>query len=559
MPSDVTGKTLDFSDQKLLKTTPDLSTYKKLFIDTETTGLDPDKDEIVLIQVCTGEETFVIDAKEANLEPLKKALEDKDTLKVFHNAAFDGLMLREKLGCEVQNVFDTLIAEKLLTVGVGTKGTCELETVAKKYLGIDLDKSNQKSFTLDLPITPEMIEYAAKDAAVLPEIFEAQKKALYEQDLIPTAELEFSIIPAMMDVKLRGILLDQDKIETLRKSLQAKILHLETCLREFANINFRSPKQVLGVLKDLGFNVLSTGTEVLEGIEHSFAKLMVEHREASKLFSTYAEALPKRINSATGRIHPRFIQASANTGRMSCEKPNLQQIPKEKEWRDIFVAPPGYKLVTADYSQIELRILAELAQDQKYIEIFKAGEDLHQRTADLMGISRRAAKAINFGIIYGSGPAALAKSLGISVEAAKQFIDTHYSTFPAVKRCLEGLEVKPFRDGYTKTMLGRKRFFSEIEKMREEGEVRRQGRNTPIQGTCVDILKQAIYLIWRNLRGFDAGIVLLVHDEIVIECRDDLVERVLQIMKDSMTQAGEEFLKSVPVTVEITVDQRWKK
>jgi DNA polymerase-1 len=347
-------------------------------------------------------------------------------------------------------------------------------------------------------------------------------------------------------------------LELLRKQLQGRIEDFETRLRDFAQINFSSPKQVLTVLKGLGFTVESTKKEVLAEINHSFTELLIEHRETSKLLSSFANRLPKHTR-LDGRIHPEFHQLGAKTGRFTCSNPNLQQIPKEQEWRDLFVAPPGFKLITADYGQIELRILAEFSRDPKLIEAFKAGKDFHQEVVNLMGVSRKIAKAINFGIMYGMGPGRLAKHLGVKFSEAQKFLEDYYKAFPKVKRCLEQLEVRPIIDGYTVTPLGRKRYFNVPQTMKEHGELKRQGRNTPIQATCGDILKKAVLSISENLKGRRAGIVNLVHDEIVVEAEDGIAGDLAKVVETCMVRAGEEFIKAVPVTVDVTIDQRWKK
>ena len=216
-------------------------------------------------------------------------------------------------------------------------------------------------------------------------------------------------------------------------------------------------------------------------------------------------------------------------------------------------------MITADYSQIELRIIAEFSQDPKFLEAFNAGEDFHQKTADLVGIPRNAAKSLNFGLMYGMGPTGLAKQISVNSEDAQKFIQAYFEAFPKVKRCLEDLETKPFTVGHTTTPLGRKRYFRDVTTMREHGVVKRQGRNTPIQATCGDILKKAILLLWENFTGMDISIVNLVHDEIVVECPDNMVKDAAKVVEDYMVQAGEEFIKSVPVTVDVSIDARWKK
>lgn len=532
--------------------------HHQIFVDTETTGLDPYANDLVLIQIKAGDEVFLINLKDSDLEPVKHALEDPKILKVFHNAIFDLKFLKKHLGCSVNNIFDTMIAERLLTAGISTLRDCSLESLAKKYLNVTLNKSCQKSFD-GLELTQAQIDYARADVDILQSIFEAQKKQLKNKGLIETAQLEFSIIPAMADMELKGILVDTEKLSEIQKKLEASLLELEKELKDYASINVSSPKQVLETLNGMGFKVEDTKDSTLEGIDHPFVKLILKHRRASKLHSSFATKLPTRVNPHTGRIHPDFLQVGTDTGRISCQKPNLQQIPKEQEWRDLFMAPEGYKMITADYSQIELRILAEFSRDPKFLEAYKMREDLHQKVADSLGISRDAAKTVNFGIIYGMGPSGLSKQLGIKTAEAEKIINAYFGTYSKVKRTLEELEAKPLVNGFAVTPLGRKRFFGNVSDMKEHSAMKRKGRNTPIQSTCGDILKKAIHLLYESLGAMEAGIINVIHDEILIECRNEDIEEAAGIIRNCMVQAGEEFIKAVPVEVNITVDQRWKK
>nr|BDD45666.1 hypothetical protein 14 [Desulfobacterales bacterium] len=545
--------------RKLYDTVPDLTGHTKLFVDTETTGLDPHSDRLVLVQIHAGDHTVIMDARKADLTPLKPILEDKSVLKVLHNAAFDIKFLKKNLGCNVVGIFDTFLAERLITAGTGTLRDCSLRNVAKKYLDKNVDKSQQVSFAENCEIGPEQLEYAAVDVEVLPGIFEAQKSQLTQQGLVDTARLEFDLSPVIAGIELKGVAIDTDRLGALRQALSERITELEGDLGKYASINYRSASQVIGALHELGFDVPSTKRTVLESIDHPFAALMLEYREASKLASSFAEKLPTHISPATGRIHPSFMQIGTDTGRMSCRKPNLQQIPKQQQWRDLFVAPPGYELITADYSQIELRILAEFSQDEAYIKAFNAGDDFHQRTADLIGIDRGAAKAINFGLVYGMSAGALSKRIDVTLTESERFIRRYFAAFPKVRRCLEDFAAKPIVDGYTATPLGRKRFFRGAGTLREHGELKRKGRNTPIQSTCGDILKQAVLDMVGAFAGHDAHIVNLVHDEVVVECKAVQADEVARIIRSSMTAAASEVLKSVPVEVDLVIDRVWRK
>jgi DNA polymerase I-like protein with 3'-5' exonuclease and polymerase domains len=535
----------------------------RLFIDTETTGLDPLFDELALIQVMAGDEIFLLQPG----EDLSSVFANEKILKIFHNAKFD----LQFLGINCTNIFDTYLSERLLTAGVTPLRELGLENLVRKYLGIDLDKSLQTSFKPGQEFTAEQIEYAAMDVKVLGPIFQAQKAKLREQGLVQTALLEFSIVPATARIERVGMLVDLDRLETLKNRLTSRITYLEEELGKqvkdlelsdqkelFGNgINFRSPDQVKRVLRVLGFKVESTGVKELRKIDHSFAKTLLQHRKASKLLSSFVEALSKHINPHTGRIHPAFHQLGTDTGRYTCSKPNLQQIPKEQEWRDLFIAPPGHKIITSDYSQIELRILAEFSQDPVFLEAYRTGKDLHKETASQIGLSRDAAKAINFGLCYGMSSTGLAERLGISSKEAQEFISTYFRAYPRVKSTLDQLGLKAVSSGYSETPLGRKRYFKPADSFGAQKSLERKGRNTPIQATCGDILKTAV----RNLMKYpDLEIVNLVHDEIVVEVSEELASmEMVEKIREAMVRAGEEFLYSVPVEVDIVVDDVWRK
>ena len=522
---------------------------KRIFIDTETSGLDPFNDELVLIQAMVGNQIFLLEPG----EDLSRILVDSKILKIFHNAKFD----LQFLGTQCSPLFDTFVAERLLSTGITQLRELSLENLVKKYLEIELDKSLRETFDKGQELTEKQISYAAMDVKVLEGIFEQQKVLLVDQGLIETARLEFSIVPAVAQIELNGMLIDVKKLQLLKTTLTSRIAHLEEQLRKHANINFRSPRQVKETLQKLGFKVKSTGVETLKKIDHPFTRTLAEHRKASKLLSSFVEALPKHINPKTGRIHPKFHQLGADTGRFTCSKPNLQQIPKEQEWRDLFVASPDHKLITADYNQIELRIIAEFSQDPVFLEAYKSGKDLHQVTADQIGINRDQAKAINFGLCYGQTSSGLAEKLDISSKKAQDFITRYFKQYPAVKNTLDQLGLKGISAGYSETPLGRKRYFKPADSFSAQKSLERKGRNTPIQATCGDILKKAIqYLMSKP----ELKIINLVHDEIVFEIsEEEATMEAVKAIREAMVRAGQEFIKSVPIKVEIVVDDVWRK
>ena len=308
--------------------------------------------------------------------------------------------------------------------------------------------------------------------------------------------------------------------------------------------------------------------EILQKINHPFAQTLVKHRKNSKLISSFINKLPNHINSVTGRIHPEFYQLGAKAGRFTCQNPNLQQIPKVQAWRDLFKAPKGYKILTADYSQIELRIMAEYSQDPAFLEAYRTGKDLHSKTAaDMFNVTidqvtkeqRNIAKTINFGLCYGMTSKGLSESLNIDSDRAEHFINQYFRTYPQVKVTLQQLGMKAISTGYATTLLGRKRYFKAASSFGTQKSLERKGRNTPIQGTCADILKKAIDYLQHSLTAYDAKIINLVHDEIVIEVRNDQAEEVKEIVEKDMVRAGRDFIKSIPIEVDIIVDNVWRK
>jgi DNA polymerase I-like protein with 3'-5' exonuclease and polymerase domains len=537
---------------------------KKIFIDTETGGLDPLNDDLVLIQVMAGDEIFFLDPD----EDMSLILANRRILKVGHNLKFD----LQFLGNRCAPLFDTFVAERLLTVGITPLRKLSLENLAQKYLNIELDKTLRTSFEKGQRLTPDQIQYAAWDVEVLEPIFQAQKKKLKELGLVGAALLEFSIVPAVAQIELNGMLVDLKKLEILKQTLTTRVAYLDEKLRnivkdirlsdqgelfDLGSINYRSPDQVRRTFHALGLRLRSTGIGTLKKIDHPFAKTLVKYRKASKLLSSFVEALPKHINPKTERIHPGFHQLGTDTGRFTCSKPNLQQIPKEQEWRDLFVAPPGHKIITADYNQIELRILAELSQDPVFLEAYHHGKDLHQETANQIEVTREIAKTINFGLCYGMGSRGLAERLNIPVKDARSFISAYFKAYPRVKATLDQLGLKALSSGYSETPLGRKRYFKPVDSFSAQKSLERKGRNTPIQATCGDILKKAIqYLMDKP----ELKIINLVHDEIVFEVpSENATPATVQIIEKDMVRAGKEFLKTVPMVVDIAVNDVWKK
>ena len=567
---------------------------RHVFIDTETTDLCPINDDIVLIKIHAGNHTYIINTVPIGIDEdvnyfydgIRKIFEDRAIIKILHNAKFDISFLKYHLFRNIRfaNVFDTYLAEKLLTAGISKKGDHSLSSVVKKYTGYDLDKSQQKSFSDNYELTKEQLTYAVNDVLVLKPVFQQQRELLMKSGLVDTAMLEFSIIPAVVDIELSGMLIDVDKLSAMKKSSTDQLNELENQLNQHTesidtgdsqlklfkgnSINFNSPAQVKSILHKLGYPVESTSTEILQKIDLPFAQTLVKHRKNSKLISSFINKLPNHINPVTGRIHPEFHQLGPEAGRFTCQNPNLQQIPKLQAWRDLFKAPEGYKILTADYSQIELRIMAEYSQDPAFLEAYRTGKDLHSNTAaDMFNVTidqvtkeqRNIAKTINFGLCYGMTSRGLSERLNIDSDRAEHFINQYFRSYPQVKATLQQLGMKALSTGYATTILGRKRYFKKASSFGAQKSLERKGRNTPIQGTCADILKKAIDYLQHSLAEYDAKIINLVHDEIVIEVRNDQAEEVKEIVEKDMVQAGRDFIKSIPIEVDIIVDNVWRK
>jgi DNA polymerase I-like protein with 3'-5' exonuclease and polymerase domains len=488
------------------------------------------------------------------------------------------------------SLFCTSIAEKILTAGKnGLKH--HLADLVKHYSDIELDKSQAKGFKCGQDLTTEQIAYAANDVIVLRPIFEQQAEKLEAENLISTAQLEFSIVAAIADMELKGVTIDKALCESLKAEAGGEAEKLECEMDEYLVsqgikpavnqkslfisdkkqhlINYNSRDQLLPVLKRLGVNVSDAQRKTLEKIKHPFVEKRLKFKKTKDLISKLLKPLPTFINSETNRIHANFHQLGANaSGRFSCSKPNLQQIHNNQKYRNLIVAPKGYKFITADYSQIELRILAEISNDQAMIEVFKSGKDLHTETAAAVNnISpdtvtkeqRSAAKTVNFGLVYGKHVSTLAKDLQISEAQAQRLVEKILGLYPKAKEYLQRCETEVFVKKYAATINGRKRYFTDDELERFENSVKREARNSPIQGTGADIIKQAIFETFEKLKALNVHLVLTVHDELVFEAPEETVEQAKVLIETGMIKAARTYLKQVPIKVDIEIDKVWRK
>lgn len=577
------------TDGKVEEVVGELKKQEILAVDTEASELDPYNTNLVLVQVATAQKAFIFNVQKVSLDPLKPLLEDSKRLKLVQNGKFDYEMIKVNLGITLENVFDTMLAERILTTGFKRENS--LEALALKYLDIQLDKNIRDTFGRAPKLTPKQLEYAALDVLVLFPIFKIQFRELQKEKLTRIAQLEFRCLSVVAEMELHGSSIDVEKwrenlknLSEKRDMIAARIqeemrpLYQTTQVDLFGNhvdvVNLNSPIQILDALRKVGLDLPSTGEAILRRADHSLAKMLLEYRGYEKLISAFGENLLAKINPKTGRIHPDFMQIGADTGRFACSNPNLQQIPTDSAFRSCFVPAEGYKFVVADYSQIELRIMAELSEDPAFMKAFKEGKDLHTLTASQMynipmekvdKKMRFNAKSINFGLMYGRGAASLASQLGVTVDEAKSLLNKYFHTYGKVRRWLDNAGRAVVRNGYSITLGGRKRWFSPPDPSdpsyeRQLSHFERQGKNTPIQGSSADMTKYALVYIYDKIKrkAYDAFPVHTVHDEIVVEVRQEQAEEVRDLVEKEMIRAAKVLLKKVPVAVDAKVTDVWE-
>jgi DNA polymerase-1 len=548
--------------------------------DIETTDLSPREGKTRLLQLATPDETFVVDAFAVrDLSPLEGVLKD-GPVKILHNAKFDYQFLLAEHGISLSPIFDTMLAAQLLDGGE-YGASYALEAVAERYLDEAVDKSERRA-DWSGELGRAQLEYAARDAAILLPLRERLADKLEEEDLDYISGVEFAAVAAIAGMELAGIKLDVARWKELEKTVRERRDRAAEHLESFfpppegvlpleglgPRLNLNSPKQITDAFRTLGIELPDTKVWTLLKIEHPAAKALLEYRELQKKLGTYLETYPNFISPKTGRIHANFLQCRVPTGRLACTNPNIQQIPHEDEFRRCFVAEGDHVLVIADYSQIELRILAEVSDDPAFVEAFQKREDLHRVTAATMyGVpmdevtkeQRSDAKRINFGLMYGRGARSLSAQLGTDEERGRQLIDEYFANYPKVQRFLQRTANRAVRDRTLRTLAGRVRKFGNDPVADDRGAMRREAMNYPIQGASADIAKLALGYVRDGLEGLDASLINCIHDEFVVECAQEISGEVSERTREAMIRAGEEILSKVPVDVEVVVAREWRK
>jgi len=411
-----------------------------------------------------------------------------------------------------------------------------------------------------------------------------QTPLLARHELEASAQLEAAALPAFADMAFDGVHLDRPAwsaiVEEARQAREATRQEIDKFFKEVVStdlfgqvdLNYESDADLKDAITRLtGRKMRDVNKHSLKALSHPVGKLLLKYREMNKIVTTYGESFLDAIHPKTGRIHADYRQIGAPTGRVACSNPNMQNIPRGSRFRQCFCGPADRRMVTADYSGCELRILAELSGDSAFVRTFKRGGDLHAIVAtEIFGKSvtknrfvdlRERAKAINFGLAYGMGAGGLALVTGMTIEASEQLLATYFRAYPEVRRYLEDSANQALKQGYSQTIGGRRLYFDVADDPQARAAQARVAKNMPIQGTNADMLKIAMATIRKRLKreGLDAMIVNCVHDEILVEAADGDAHDVADVVAEEMIKAGEIFIKKVPVLVDVSVGDAWQK
>ncbi|MFM4965867.1 DNA polymerase I [Aeromonas bivalvium] len=524
------------------------------------------------------------------LGKLKPLLEDPARLKVGQNLKYDRNVLQNH-GIDLQGIaYDTMLESYVLN---STASRHDMDSLAKKYLGVDtvsfedIAGKGAKQLTFNQIELEQAAPYAAEDADITLRLHQTLWGELSKQPELARVftEIELPLLPVLARMELLGTTIDPKLLHQQSQEIEVRLGELERQAHELAGqeFNLSSPKQLgeilfvklgLPILKKTPKGAPSTAEEVLAELAETYElpRLLMEHRGLAKLKSTYTDKLPLMIKPQTGRVHTSYHQAVAATGRLSSTDPNLQNIPVRNEQgrriRQAFIPSAGYKLVAADYSQIELRIMAHLSGDQGLLTAFAEGKDIHKATAaEVFGVAldavttdmRRSAKAINFGLIYGMSAFGLAKQLGIGRAEAQKYMDLYFERYPGVLEYMERTRQQAEAQGYVETLFGRRLYLPDI-KSRNAGlrkAAERAAINAPMQGSAADIIKRAMIAVDGWIRGITDGsihMLMQVHDELVFEIREEKLEEYIALIKEKMSAAAE---LHVPLVVEAGTGDNW--
>lgn len=587
-------------------------------LDLETTGLNPRKSKVITIALGTVDHVSIIDVRafyastdegKAQWREVLQHLLHRDNITwAGHNLKFDWSFLAVHFDVRLRKVYDTMLVEKLIHNGEHT--SVSLLNTAARY-GLEVTKEERNWF-VDLdqrleweePLPSEQLAYIEQDIRVPYVLIDSQKEAIGRLGLQRVIDLENSALPMIAAMEVKGISVDVERWGQILQIQHTRHVELTTRLKQtfgialanqagiqqgvlfgeqaLPDINLGSSDQLVKGLQALGVTVSGASKDALEDArnKHEIIPQLLEWKKLEKFITAFGKTLLQHVGQ-DGRIHATFEQLGADSGRITCREPNLQQMPKPQDdntnIRSCFVAPPDHKLLVADLSNIELRILAEASGDPTMLRFFAEGKDLHSETAKLMfklspetdtkkhlinGVKARdIAKTINFGLAYGMGPSGLANRVGVDMETAKRLMQTYFATYKGVDGYLRRTGQKGVREGYVVSLSGRRRFFAQedLANHAKRGRVERAAKNHPIQGTNADILKRALALLFERLPE-DVSVVLTVHDEIVLEAPITSLDIAEKVLKDSMMDACRDFLKKVSIPEpDVLIAEYWVK
>ena len=584
-----------YTAEELSSVVEEIARYEEFCFDTETMGLDVFNDRIVGLSLAVEPHKawyipFCDCTKEEYCSILRPLFENEKIAKIGQNIKFD-IMVLSRLGIKVSGrKFDTMILHYLLDPE-SRHGMNHLSLRYLNYKPIEIESligRGAKQLTMDLVATERVAEYAAEDADITLQLKQTLLPLVEEQGLLNLyLQVEEPMIDVLAEMELTGVCIDSALLNDYAVELNARLSELEQQVRDEAGeptLNINSPRQLGEVLfakmhitdkpKMTKTKQFCTDEEYLQSFahDHHIVKLILEYRGVKKLLSTYVEALPQLVNRSTGRIHTSFNQAVTATGRLSSANPNLQNIPVREEQgrriREAFVpSDEEHLLLSADYSQVELRVMAHLSGDESLIEAFRNGEDIHAATAarlfgksieEVSGEERRRAKTANFGIIYGISVFGLSQRLELPRAEAKAIIEGYFTSYPKVKEYMDNAAVSAREKGYVTTIFSRRRYLNDIDSRNAvaRGLAERNAINAPIQGSAADIMKMAMVAIARQFKaqGLQSKMILQVHDEVVIDMLRSEQQQVIEIVTRAMEGAAS---LSVPLTTDYGIGRNW--
>lgn len=573
-------------------------------IDTETTSINYMDAQLVGISLClqTGEACYIPLAhsyagapkqleRDSVLQQLKPVLHNPSIAKVGQNIKYDYHILY-KYGIQMQGVaHDTMLQSYVLN---STATRHNMDDLASYYLGHetihyeDVAGKGAKQITFDQIELEQAGPYASEDADITLQLHEKLYPLLKDDPVLLKVyqEIEMPLVNVLARIENNGVCLDQTLLEKQGMEVDGQLQTIQQTIYELADesFNLSSPKQIQQILYEkLNLPVIrktpkgqpSTAEDVLEELanEYEIPRLLLEHRSLNKLKTTYIDKLPREINLSSGRIHTSYQQAIASTGRLSSTNPNLQNIPirnaQGRRIREAFVAPQGHRIMALDYSQIELRIMAHLSADSSLLKAFEQGQDVHRATAsevfgvapdDITNDQRRAAKAINFGLIYGMSAFGLGKQLNIGRNAAQEYVDLYFERYPGVKQYMDRTREQAHEQGYVETVFGRRLYLPELKSRNAQQRqyAERTAINAPMQGTAADIIKIAMIRVdeWLQQQGDQIRMIMQVHDELVFEVPEQQLESSQQQLSRIMTSAAQ---LSVSLEVDAGVGMNWNE